>query len=665
IEARLNHIAAAVPGAIFSLTLSADLLPSAVYFTPRAAVLFGLSEAQLQREPASVVARVHPDDRERLHLALADTVAQLRPCNVCFRLLGEGSEAHWLEIRAFAQAGEGGGVVAHGFMHDVTERMRAEQALEQSEARHRALFEQAVAGIAELGLDGHITRANAQLASMLQCTPESLHGAPLADFLHPEDRAEVLSEGHALALGEGEAGTVVVRELRLGTGTAGYRWAAVALGVLREPTGAARALTFVASDVHARKVAEDEARHLNEQLGNVLQTAHDAVVSIDPSLTIVVFNPAAERLFGLSAAEAIGLPIERLVPEGQEAAHGFFAHAFSADGLHASPGLSGALEIMGRHRDGAELPLEASFSSVTSHGIRLCTAILRDIRERRLAEQRLRSLTAELTRLNRVLDERANAVTGELARRTESLERSNAELQQFAYVASHDLQTPLNAIAGFLELLHMNYQSGLDARGQEWISRAVDSAHQLKRLIRGLLDFASMDHKAQRFADVDLGELCDEVCAELQSFPSAKAARITRDPLPVVSGDRMQLAQLFHNLIGNGIKYGGPSPCAIHLTATESEGMHRIEVRDDGIGIQPAHHERIFEMFQRLHDERTYPGTGIGLALCRRIVHRHDGRIGVESEQGTGSTFWFTLPVRQATQKVQSPATRQPGGVVV
>jgi len=665
IEARLNHIAAAVPGAIFALALSAELVPSAVYFTPRAAALIGVSEAQLQNEPDAVVARVHAEDRARVRAAIAETVAQLRPCNVCFRLQDQAGDAQWLEIRAFAQLGEGGGVAAHGFVHDVTERMRAEQALEQSEARHRALFEQAVAGIAELSLDGHITRVNAQLASMLQCTPGSLQGVPLADFLHPQDRAEVLSEGQALARGEGEAGSVVVRELRLGSESAGYRWAAMALGVLRESTGAARALTFVASDVHARKVAEDEARHLNEQLGNVLQTAHDAVVSIDPSLTIVVFNPAAERLFGLSAAEAIGLPIERLVPEDQEAAHGFFTHDFSADGLHASPTLRGAVEIMGRHRDGAELPIEASFSTVTSRGVRLCTAILRDIRERRLAEQRLRALTAELTRLNRVLDERAIAVTGELARRTESLERSNAELQQFAYVASHDLQTPLNAIAGFLELLHMNYQSGLDARGQEWISRAVDGAHQLKRLIRGLLDFASMDHKAQRFVDVDLGELCDEVCTDLQHVPNAKEAQITRDTLPVVSGDRMQLAQLFHNLIGNGIKYGGPSPCSIHLSATESEGMHRILVRDDGIGIQPAHHERIFEMFQRLHDERTYPGTGIGLALCRRIVHRHEGRIGVESEQGKGSTFWFTLPVRQATQKVQPLAPRQPGGVVV
>jgi PAS domain S-box-containing protein len=234
--------------------------------------------------------------------------------------------------------------------------------------------------------------------------------------------------------------------------------------------------------------------------------------------------------------------------------------------------------------------------------------------------------------------------TGELQQANEALARSNVELQQFAYAASHDLQTPLRNISGFVKLLQMHYAGRLEERADDWIRRTIQSCEQMHTLIHDLLAYSQVESRARPFKPVPLREVVTDVAGMLESSIHDVDGEISCGDLPTVMGDRLQLIQLLQNLIENGLKYRAREPPRIHVFAQRGQGEWIVSVRDNGIGIAPQHHERIFEIFKRLHTQEEYPGTGIGLAVGRRVVHRHGGRIWVESESGAGSTFKFTIP---------------------
>ncbi|BDV42043.1 hypothetical protein GURASL_09660 [Geotalea uraniireducens] len=232
----------------------------------------------------------------------------------------------------------------------------------------------------------------------------------------------------------------------------------------------------------------------------------------------------------------------------------------------------------------------------------------------------------------------------ELADKNRRLTESNRELQQFAYVASHDLQEPLRTITSFIQLLARRYQGKLDQDADDFIGFITDGAARMQQLINDLLLYSRVETKGKPFAPTDLNEVLAAVRANLRLAIAENDAVITAAPLPVVTGDKGQLIQLFQNLLANSIRFHSERQPAIEIAATPDDGWWRIEVRDNGIGIDPRFSERIFEIFQRLHGRDDYPGTGIGLAICRKIVERHGGTIRVESAEGNGATFIFTLP---------------------
>jgi light-regulated signal transduction histidine kinase (bacteriophytochrome) len=226
-----------------------------------------------------------------------------------------------------------------------------------------------------------------------------------------------------------------------------------------------------------------------------------------------------------------------------------------------------------------------------------------------------------------------------------ALQRSNAELEQLAYVASHDMQEPLRMIASYLQLVEQRYQDKLDADGREFIGYAVDGAKRMQVLINDLLTYSRVGTKAKPFEPVALQQVVETALAHLRIAVEESSAHIEiRDPLPHVSGDATQLVQLMQNLIANAIKFHGSAAPQVQVECTDEGEAWQVCVRDNGIGIEPAYFERIFVLFQRLHGRGAYPGTGIGLALCKRIVERHGGHIRVESTPGEGSAFCFTLP---------------------
>lgn len=276
--------------------------------------------------------------------------------------------------------------------------------------------------------------------------------------------------------------------------------------------------------------------------------------------------------------------------------------------------------------------------------IKAAEAALRQSRDELegLVSERTEELQDANARLSVELDERRKA-EHLMAQYAGDLARSNAELEQFAYVASHDLQEPLRMVASFTQLLAKRYRGQLDADADEFIGFAVDGSTRMQRLLNDLLAYSRVGTRSKPFVMVECDSVLSDALDNLKPAIEESGAIITHEPLPIVRGDEVQLTQLFQNLIANAVKFHGHEPLQVHISAQLQDGDWVFAVRDNGIGIAPEQQERIFLIFQRLHHRSEYPGTGIGLALCKRIVERHGGRIWVESEVGKGAMFYFTI----------------------
>jgi PAS domain S-box-containing protein len=317
-------------------------------------------------------------------------------------------------------------------------------------------------------------------------------------------------------------------------------------------------------------------------------------------------NPAFERLTGLQASTMVGRTVLEVLP----ATESYWIETFGRVAITREPvEFSNYSQELGKYYD----------VSAYSPGPGQFAVIFMDVTERKRAEEAIQRVT-------------------------EDLRRSNAELEQFAYVASHDLQEPLRMVSSYVQLLSKRYQGKLDSDADEFIAYAVDGAKRMQHLINDLLAYSRVGTQGDRISTVSAEDLLENAIANLQFVIEDSGATITHDLLPQVTGDSIQLSQVFQNLLGNAIKFRSAQPPCIHVGVQQAEGEWVFSVRDNGIGIDSKFAERIFIIFQRLNNRTEYPGTGIGLAICKRIVLRHGGRIWVESDLGQGCTFFFTLP---------------------
>lgn len=281
--------------------------------------------------------------------------------------------------------------------------------------------------------------------------------------------------------------------------------------------------------------------------------------------------------------------------------------------------------------------------------------IQRRLSARRRAKETIRRTNAALadrvetgTTDLRIRTEELAGSTEELARSAEELTRSNAALEQFAYLVAHDLQEPLRGVAGCVQILKTQYQGRLESRADELIVRMVDGVSRMRTLIDDLLAYSRAGRVGKPFEPGDCNGILGQALANLETVIAEAGAVVTHDQLPVANVDAAQLTQVFQNLVGNAIKFrGAQQPPAIHVAARQEQGRWVFSVKDNGIGIQPGYFDRIFVIFQRLHTRNEYAGTGIGLAICKKIVEHHGGRIFVASEPGRGSTFSFTIPEKE------------------
>ena len=493
-------------------------------------------------------------------------------------------------------------------------------------ARTKLILDCAGEGILGLDQEGKITFINPAAESMLRLGPSASIGKEMRQILR-HNRAD-----DAAIAAEAEPILAPLTDGISRSGSDEFFWRNDGTYFLVDYTSTAmierEQLTGVVTtfrDVTERHRREQDLQHSEAKFRALAETANDAIISADSHGNMIHFNKAAERAFGYQESDVVGKPITLLMPRRFQDGHRQGLARFLASG---EPRVIGkTVELTGRRKDGSEFAIEMSLASWKTTGQTFFTSFIRDITERKQAQDALAEKAAELA-------------------------FSNKELEQFAYVASHDLQEPLRMVASYTTLLAKRYKGKLDKDADEFIGFAVDGAKRMQGLIQDLLAYSRVGTKGKDFTPTDCESVLSTTLQSLAVAISEIGAQISRDPLPTVRGDPSQLGQLFQNLIGNAIKYRNGNAPQVHVSCARRAKEWLFSVKDNGIGIEPQYAERVFVIFQRLHTRDEYEGTGIGLAVCKKIVERHGGKIWLDSEPGQGSTFYFTLPLDSGPAEV-------------
>jgi PAS domain S-box-containing protein len=507
------------------------------------------------------------------------------------------------------------GTLVTAAIRDISVRREAEKHLARMEGRYRGLLEAAPDAMVVVNQSGAIVLLNVQAEKQFGYRRDELVGQQVKNII-PEGFAERL-----IADGTRSAAGALAQQIGTGIELVARRKdkTEFPIEIMLSPLESAEGTLVTAAirDISVRREAEKHLARMEGRYRGLLEAAPDAMVVVNQSGAIVLLNVQAEKQFGYSRDELIGQKVKNIIPEG-------FAERLVADALRSvedalAQQIGTGIELNGKRKNGSEFPIEIMLSPLESSEGILVTAAVRDITARKQAE-------------------------ADLLSKVEELNRSNEELGQFAYIASHDLQEPLRMVASYTQLLSRRYKGKLDSDADEFIAFAVDGASRMQRLIQDLLAYSRVGTKGKDLAEVSSEEALQQALLNLRGAIEEKGALVTHDPLPSVLADDMQLVQLFQNLVGNAIKYQRSGVPRVHITAVKNGAKKwTFSVKDNGLGIDPQYFEKIFGMFQRLHKREEFAGTGIGLAICKKIVERHGGNISVESEPGHGSTFRFAL----------------------
>ncbi|HIA54631.1 MAG TPA: PAS domain-containing sensor histidine kinase [Candidatus Melainabacteria bacterium] len=481
--------------------------------------------------------------------------------------------------------------------------------LSLGEAQLRLVIDAAPSGMIMVNHAGQIVLVNSQIEQLFGYERTELIGKSIEVLVprhardkHPDYRSKYFADPKTRAMGIG-------RDL-YGLRKDGTE-IPVEIGLNPLMTGGDRFVLASVVDITERKRAE-------ERLRITIEAAPSGMIMVDQDGKIVLVNTQVERLFGYSREELLGQSIEMLVPANVREKHPEHRASFFKNPHARAMGVG--RDLFGLRKDGTELPVEIGLNPLEAQGERFVLASIVDITERKKAEALLQEKLLEL-------------------------QRSNEELQQFAYVCSHDLQEPLRVISNYTQLLAKRYMGKtLDDDAHEFIDFTLDATKRMHQLINDLLLYSRVETRGKGFVDVDMNEILQIAESNLVLVIEETNAEISAEPLPTLKGDNSQLVQLFQNLIGNALKFRSEDAPKVSVSVTSHGDMWQFVVSDNGIGFDMKYVDRIFVIFQRLHLRETYEGSGIGLAVCKKIVERHGGRLWAESVPNKGTSFYFTIP---------------------
>ncbi len=493
---------------------------------------------------------------------------------------------------------------------ETVERKRSIEALRENRAQFKTLAEVAPVGIFHCDKGGFIQYANDRMIEMIGLTSQDEVRVGWGHALHPDDHERVLAAWtHTV-----ESGQPFRSEHRFVHPGGSVTWVLGQASPVPGEDGTVLGFVGTLTDV-----TEDKAKE--EQFRLVVESAPCGMLMINSEGRITLINAQIEALFGYSRNELIGCSVEQLIPARFRNVHPEMRETIGHDPSIRS--MEAGRDLFGLRKDGSEFPVEIGLNPIRTEDDVFVLATVVDITERKHAEQELERQTAELS-------------------------RSNHELEQFAYVASHDLQEPLRMVSSYCGLLARRYKGKIDQDADEFIQFAVEGATRMKDLIDDLLIYSRVGRKGAAPVAIEAAKSVRAAVANLQIAITEAGAVIHCDWLPTVLADPTQLIQIFQNLIGNALKFSSERPPVIRISALNTPGTKgkpqwQFSVQDNGIGFDQQYGERVFAIFQRLHTRAEYPGNGMGLAIVKKIVERHGGKIWVESTPGVGTTFFFTL----------------------
>ena len=493
-----------------------------------------------------------------------------------------------------------------GIGQDISDRKQAEKELREL----NSAMQNAVEGISRLDIEGRYVNVNRAYAHKCGYKPQEMIGLEWPITVHPDDvEMLILAYQEMLTSGKVEVEARGVRK----NGSFFYKQLTMVKAC--DEQGTFNGHHCFMKDITERKLTETALQESESKYRQIVELAEEGIWVIDSNARTTYVNQAMARMLGYEELEMFGRSLFDFIEAGEK-------QKALDDVERRKQGIGEKHEFKFKTKDGKDIWTYMSTNPVMDEKGNLlsCCALVYNITDRKKSDQQMLQLT-------------------------EDLKRSNQELEQFAYVASHDLQEPLRAVTSYTQLLAQRYQGNLDAKADKYINHIVDGASRMQQLINDLLAYSRLGTQGKKLELADCNAAVQQSLRNLQIAIAERKAVIACDEMPTVMADESQLVQLFQNLIANSIKFCRQDIPLIDIAARRRENEWLFYVRDNGIGIDLEYADRIFIIFGRLHGRREYPGTGIGLAMCKRIVERHGGRIWVESQEGKGATFCFTIPI--------------------
>jgi len=614
LQYRLNKVALRVPGAIFQLERSPAGHLSMPYVSDGLTVILGgMTPHQLKDDASPFLALCHPEDRQGFRSSLAYALDHLHPWFHEFRIVYPDGDFRWLRGSASPEAQGNGAVTAYGFLTDITERQLAQRAIDELQNRLSRIAARLPGILFELEQypDGHtlMPYASQGADTLFAVTDTALRCVNDAAFarVHPEDRPGVLASLHKSATGL----QAWVTQFRVTPSGGRTRWLRV--DAVPSPAGAAVIVWHgYASDITEEHLTGARLRETEEKLRNLYRLSPLGIALTDMAGHFMDFNPAVLNLFGYTENELKSLDYWDVTPREYEQQEASQLESIARSGAY------GPYEKEYIRKDGGRVP------------VRLNGVIIQGQED----EAYIWSIIEDMTASRAILDE---------------LKRSNAELEQFAYAVSHDMRQPLRMISSYLQIIERVLTDSLDESTRAYMGYAVEGAKRMEQMILSLLEYSRVGRSSEAPDLIESRKPLEEALHYLGPDISACEGQVDiSGNWPPIQARHDEMTRLFHNLIGNALKYHPENVTPVITVAARVVAANRlrVEVGDNGIGIDPTQVDRLFQVFSRLQPRVRYDGVGVGLALCRKIVEHHKGTIGVISEgEGKGSLFWFEMPI--------------------